>query len=84
MNAHIISGIYIESIQYICMTKSIQVTDEVHKKLFKLKGFLYEGNISLLLERLCLRAGYGPRFFEKWNELIKHRPELIDEEKVIE
>ena len=65
------------------MTKSIQVSDAVHDKLFRLKGYLLEGNMSNLLDRVFLHAGYGPAFFKKWTEIIKQRPELAEEKGLI-
>ena len=55
------------------MTKSIQVTDEVHKKLMKLKGYFEKSNLTDTIAELLKYMGYGDDFFRRMDVLIERR-----------
>ena len=52
------------------MTKSIQVTDEVHERLFVLKGLLVDvNNVSDVIISLMTSRKYDTNFFERLREI---------------
>ena len=55
------------------MTKSIQVTDEVHKKLMKLKGYFEKSSLTDTIDELLKYMGYGDDFFRRMDVLIERK-----------
>lgn len=51
------------------MTKSIQVRDEVHERLFVLKGLLGISNISDVIISLMNSRNYTEEFFNRLAEI---------------
>jgi len=57
------------------MTKSIQVENEVHEKLFVLKGLLGFTNISEVITSLMNSRKYDNAFFERIAEIREIKTE---------
>ena len=52
------------------MTKSIKVTDDVHEKLFILRGVLYKKSVSEVILQLMKIRDYDDAFFERIREKV--------------
>ena len=55
------------------MIKSLKVTEDVHKKLMKLKGYFETSNITDTIDELLKYMGYGDDFFRRMDVLIERK-----------
>ena len=57
------------------MTKQVHVSENAHKNLAKLKGYLLESSVEDVVDRILIHAGYGPEFFSRLETIMKERNE---------